>query len=164
MKKIEEGLHAYHANLAPAHTAAAAAAPAAARQVETPFAKIHHLAANSPAAEAGLLPGDHIKQFGPVNALNHDGLRKLAEVVAQSEGVRYHTRAIGATNKLIRCFRRNRYRSSSRARLPARPTRSTTASPSCPGHGPARASWAATSSRYDGLLRAETRPPDDAPP
>lgn len=112
MKKIEEGLHAYHANLAAVHAAAAAAAPAeaasaaaaaaaAARQPDTPFAKIHRLAANSPAAEAGLLAGDHIKRFGPVNALNHDGLKKLAEVVAQNEGVRYCTRRIDTTPETV---------------------------------------------------------------
>jgi 26S proteasome non-ATPase regulatory subunit 9 len=104
MKRIEAGLHAHHAALAASdqEDMAAAAAVAAAtprttsvlasgtsapEDIHTPFAKINSVAPNSPAAEAGMQKGDYIKKFGPVNALNHDKLKKLTELVAANEGV-----------------------------------------------------------------------------
>lgn len=99
MNKIEKGLHAHHAIIA----ASLAAAPssitppssvAAAQLIEAPFARVNTVAPGSPAADAGLQPGDYIKRFGSANILNHARLAKVAEVVGQSEGV-------SATKKLI---------------------------------------------------------------
>lgn len=93
MNKIEKGLHAHHATIA---ASLAAAAPssitppssvAAAQLIEAPFARVNTVAPGSPAADAGLQPGDHIKRFGSANVLNHARLAKVAEVVGQSEGV-----------------------------------------------------------------------------
>ncbi|KKA27812.1 hypothetical protein TD95_003913 [Thielaviopsis punctulata] len=49
------------------------------------FAKVNTVASGSPAAEAGLKPGDHIRAFGYVNASNHDGLARVAECVQGNE-------------------------------------------------------------------------------
>ncbi|KAA8894398.1 26S proteasome non-ATPase regulatory subunit 9 [Sphaerosporella brunnea] len=105
MKRIEAGLYAHHAALAASAqddttipTTATIIAPTAAaprttttsgasapEDVQTPFAKINSVAPNSPAAEAGLQKGDYIKKFGTVNALNHEKLKKLTELVAANE-------------------------------------------------------------------------------
>jgi 26S proteasome non-ATPase regulatory subunit 9 len=102
MKRIEAGLHAHHAVLQEDSSTTTAAAAAAAtprttavltsgttapEDIHTPFAKINSVAPNSPAAEAGMQKGDYIKKFGPVNALNHEKLKKLTELVAANEGV-----------------------------------------------------------------------------
>jgi 26S proteasome non-ATPase regulatory subunit 9 len=94
MKRIEAGLHSYHATLAdhpPTVTSPAAAteSSASSSNIRTPFAKINNVAAGSPAAEAGMEKGDYIKLFGPVNALNHEKLSKLSEVVSVHEGVSF---------------------------------------------------------------------------
>lgn len=92
MNQIEKGLHAHHAIIA----ASLVAAPppvtppspiAAAQSIEAPFARVNTVAPGSPAADAGLQPGDYIKRFGSANLLNHAKLTKVAEVVGQSEGV-----------------------------------------------------------------------------
>jgi 26S proteasome non-ATPase regulatory subunit 9 len=107
MKRIEAGLHAHHATLATSlpkdssssssSSSAAAITPSSAslpatgssapEDIRTPFAKINSVAPNSPAAEAGMQRGDYIKKFGSVNALNHDKLKKLTQLVAVNEGV-----------------------------------------------------------------------------
>lgn len=51
------------------------------------FAKVDTVSPGSPAEEAGLKSGDLIKQFGTVDESNNEKLRKVAEVVAQSEHV-----------------------------------------------------------------------------
>jgi 26S proteasome regulatory subunit N4 len=53
----------------------------------TPFAKVNTVASGSPAADSGLQIGDHITRFGSATWLNHDKLSKVAEIVAQNEGV-----------------------------------------------------------------------------
>ena len=58
---------------------------------ETPFASIDVISPQSPADVAGLKVGDKIVRFGIVNWLNHERLRKVAEVVSQNEGVRCNT-------------------------------------------------------------------------
>jgi 26S proteasome regulatory subunit N4 len=60
---------------------------ALAPQPETPFATIDNITAHSPAELAGLKIGDKIVRFGVVNWLNHERLRKVAQVVSQNEGV-----------------------------------------------------------------------------
>ena len=56
-------------------------------QSNTPFAKVDDVSASSPAADAGLKVGDRITRFGTVDWLNHENLRKVAEVVSQNQGV-----------------------------------------------------------------------------
>lgn len=94
MNKIEKGLHTYHATIvdpptvvSPSSVPTSSSAAAAAQLIEAPFARINTVAPGSPAAVAGLQPGDYIKRFGSANALNHAKLAKVAEVVRQSEGV-----------------------------------------------------------------------------
>ncbi|KAH6853745.1 hypothetical protein B0I37DRAFT_14435 [Chaetomium sp. MPI-CAGE-AT-0009] len=53
---------------------------------DQPFAKVNSVVDNSPAAAAGLQPGDLIRNFGYVNFENHDGLKKVAECVQGNEG------------------------------------------------------------------------------
>ena len=55
--------------------------------LEPAFAKVNTVVENSPAAAAGLRPGDLLRNFGYVNHSNHDGLRKVAECVQGNEGV-----------------------------------------------------------------------------
>jgi 26S proteasome non-ATPase regulatory subunit 9 len=55
--------------------------------LDQPFAKVNTVADNSPAAAAGLKPGDLIRNFGYVNFQNHDNLRKVGECVQGNEGV-----------------------------------------------------------------------------
>jgi len=57
------------------------------RTVETPFAKVNSVAEGSPAFTAGLKAGDSIRSFGEVNWMNHENLKKVAEVVQRNEGV-----------------------------------------------------------------------------
>lgn len=55
--------------------------------LETPFARVNSVVADSPADEAGLKAGDLIRNFGYVNRENHDRLRRVAECVQGNEGV-----------------------------------------------------------------------------
>ncbi|KFY31070.1 hypothetical protein V493_01434 [Pseudogymnoascus sp. VKM F-4281 (FW-2241)] len=57
--------------------------------LETPFARVNSVVADSPADEAGLKAGDLIRNFGYVNRENHDRLRRVAECVQGNEGFRY---------------------------------------------------------------------------
>jgi 26S proteasome non-ATPase regulatory subunit 9 len=94
MALIEKGLHAHHARMAEqAQNNPAAAsnvhtglAPAPA-PLEAPFAKVNSVVAGSPAEEAGLRVGDTITKFGWVDWTNHERLSRVAEAVAQNEGV-----------------------------------------------------------------------------
>ncbi|KEQ75922.1 26S proteasome non-ATPase regulatory subunit 9 [Aureobasidium namibiae CBS 147.97] len=108
MARIEKAMHAHWENAAAAPLpppSAVAARPsaqtteAAARSsrvaLEAPFAKVNSVVASSPAARAGLKPGDKITRFGDVDWMNHDKLSKVAQTVQQSEGV-------GITVKVIR--------------------------------------------------------------
>lgn len=99
MSKIEKQLHEHFASLVENadsdddQNSAAAAAPEPALRDYVPaaldetFAKVNTIASNSPAATAGLHPGDLIRNFGWVNQANHDGLKKVAECVQGNEGV-----------------------------------------------------------------------------
>lgn len=100
MARIEKAMHAHWENAAaappPVVAAAAAAQPStqnaeATRSsrvaLEAPFAKVNSVVASSPAATAGLKPGDKITRFGTVDWMNHDKLSKVAQTVQQSEGV-----------------------------------------------------------------------------
>jgi 26S proteasome non-ATPase regulatory subunit 9 len=55
----------------------------------TPFAKVNTVVSGSPAADSGLQIGDQITRFGSATWLNHDKLSKVAEIVAQNEGVSF---------------------------------------------------------------------------
>lgn len=89
MNKIEKGLHAHHATIAAslATTPPSPLASSSTQLIEVPFAKVNTVVPGSPAAEAGMRPGDLIKRFGTVNALNHSRLSRVAELVTQDEGV-----------------------------------------------------------------------------
>ena len=71
----------------PADPAGATGALAEPSGLGEPFAKVNSVVSNSPAATAGLQPGDLIRNFGYVNFANHDGLKKVAECVQGNEGV-----------------------------------------------------------------------------
>lgn len=102
MGKIEQEVHSYFANMpqdqagapvAPTQVGAAAVTnegeegPSSQNGlVETPFAKVNSVAAGSPAAQAGLKDGDRIRNFGGVNWMNHENLRKISDVVQNSQG------------------------------------------------------------------------------
>jgi 26S proteasome non-ATPase regulatory subunit 9 len=93
MTAIEKGLHEHHARLqeqaqngtaTSAHALASSSGPA---PIEAPFAKVNSVVAGSPAESAGLKVGDTLTKFGWVDWTNHDKLARLAQVVAQNEGV-----------------------------------------------------------------------------
>lgn len=89
LARIEAALHAYHASAAaeaPPSTHSTSAS-AGASSLEAPFAKVNSVVPGSPAEAAGLQAGDRILRFGTANWMNHDKLAKVAEVVAQNEGV-----------------------------------------------------------------------------
>lgn len=102
MTKIEKHLHEHFASLmengddneeqARGVDAAASAQEPALRDyvpatLDETFAKVNTVAPDSPAATAGMQPGDLIRNFGWVNKANHDGLKKVAECVQGNEGV-----------------------------------------------------------------------------
>lgn len=70
---------------APSRAGAAGASSSAA--VEPPFARVNTVVPRSPAAQAGLAPGDKVTKFGSVNWTNHERLGKVAQVVQQNENV-----------------------------------------------------------------------------
>lgn len=143
MSKVEKHLHEHFASLAeqngteddgPNTTEAAPTSqqdPASLRDyvpeaLDDPFAKVNTVAPSSPAATAGLQPGDLIRNFGWVNKSNHDDLKKVAECVQGNEGVGFlqiipnplHTWAYMPVlcvpaaeyfeaNLLILCYKRN---------------------------------------------------------
>jgi len=79
------------ARLVAAQSSSIPSRPAASRtanttDVPTPFASVDRVFADSPAFEAGVKVGDKIVQFGDANWLNHDNMRKVAEVVQRNEG------------------------------------------------------------------------------
>lgn len=106
MQRIEAGLHAHHAEYRASSavqssssssqpTNASSSLPSSFRThptqhdiLETPFAKVHTVAADSPAEQAGLRPGDKLRRFGDVTWMNHEKLSKVAEVVQRSQGRR----------------------------------------------------------------------------
>jgi 26S proteasome non-ATPase regulatory subunit 9 len=104
MAEIEKAVQDQFASLAAnpgSRPAAAAALPARHRgahaprdvttaEPETPFASIDEITPQSPADIAGLKVGDKIVKFGIVHWMNHERLRKVAEVVSQNEGVRHN--------------------------------------------------------------------------
>jgi len=96
MARIEKAMHEHWENAAAAPPPVAAAqSPAQTTEstrgsrvaLEAPFAKVNSVVAASPAASAGLKPGDKITRFGDVDWMNHDKLSKVAQTVQQSEGV-----------------------------------------------------------------------------
>ncbi|KAL2015328.1 hypothetical protein VTK56DRAFT_5790 [Thermocarpiscus australiensis] len=101
MGVIEKRLHEHFASLeddddsetaAPANTDASIPRDSIPETLDRPFAKVNTVVENSPAATAGLKPGDLIRNFGYVNYENHDGLKKVAECVQGNEGQSIHVK------------------------------------------------------------------------
>ncbi|KAL8680101.1 MAG: hypothetical protein Q9186_003685 [Xanthomendoza sp. 1 TL-2023] len=91
MSKIEDGLHAHHAQardipIAQSSISSSQLPTSPASSLEAPFAKVNSVVAGSPADDAGLKPGDVIRRFGDVDWINHEKLSKVAETVQRSEG------------------------------------------------------------------------------
>ncbi|KAK4158472.1 hypothetical protein C8A00DRAFT_10718 [Chaetomidium leptoderma] len=98
MALIEKRLHEHFASLEDGDdqttanaTATASSNPSILRDsvpetLDPPFAKVNTVVDNSPAATAGLQPGDLIRNFGYVTLENHDSLKKVAECVQGNEG------------------------------------------------------------------------------
>jgi 26S proteasome regulatory subunit N4 len=96
MNQIEKAVEAQFAALASGEAEPEAsflpARPATNRptmnnEVSTPFASVDQVTPSSPASLAGLQVGDKLVEFGEANWLNHDGMRKVAEVVQRNENV-----------------------------------------------------------------------------
>ncbi len=97
MNVIEKTVHEHFANLAKQPPGAvdssspqpSEARPLAARPalLDPAFAKVNSVVPGSPADSAGLKPGDEIRNFGYVNELNSDGLKRVADCVQGNEGV-----------------------------------------------------------------------------
>lgn len=95
MELIEKRLHEHFASLdenadettaAPANIGDTMRRDYVPETHDRPFAKVNTVVDNSPAATAGLQPGDLIRNFGYVSHRNHDELRKVAECVQGNEG------------------------------------------------------------------------------
>ncbi|GAB1310410.1 putative 26S proteasome regulatory subunit [Madurella fahalii] len=94
MAVIEKRLHEHFASLEdgdseamdPVNVDTSMPRDAVPETLEQPFAKVNTVVENSPAATAGLKPGDLIRNFGYVNHENHDSLKKVAECVQGNEG------------------------------------------------------------------------------
>ncbi|KAI9660742.1 MAG: putative 26S proteasome regulatory subunit [Alyxoria varia] len=99
MGQIEKGLEAHFANgaanspnVASTTSTSSSQQSVAPRSVsagtptENPFAKVNSVEPGSPAHQAGMRTGDRIQNFGDADWLNNDKLRKVAEIVGQSEG------------------------------------------------------------------------------
>ncbi|KAF2273399.1 26S proteasome non-ATPase regulatory subunit 9 [Westerdykella ornata] len=93
MSRIEVGLHEHHARLQAAEAQNTATAiptstsSTSAASLEPPFAKVNSVISGSPADSAGLRVGDTITKFGWVDWTNHNNLARVAEAVAQNEGL-----------------------------------------------------------------------------
>jgi 26S proteasome non-ATPase regulatory subunit 9 len=111
MAKVEVALHEQFAALeaqGSTNTAVPAAVPSPSIPIrpvadrsapsDIPFATIDEVTAGSPAATSGLQVGDEVIRFGAANHVNHDRLKKVAEVVTQNEGVSVLPRAWYQTN------------------------------------------------------------------
>ena len=111
MAKVEVALHEQFAALeaqGSTNTAAAATDPSPSIPIrpvadrsapsDIPFATVDEVTPGSPATTSGLQVGDEIARFGAANRVNHDSLKKVAEVVSQSEGVSVLPRAWYQTN------------------------------------------------------------------
>ncbi|XP_066993689.1 26S proteasome non-ATPase regulatory subunit 9 [Anabrus simplex] len=87
MKKIEQGLHALHANLKDecCEAASSCSESASARSTE-PIARVNFVSPNSPAAEAGILAEDFVVEFGSVNTSNLKSLQDIGTIVQHSVG------------------------------------------------------------------------------
>jgi len=99
MARIEVGLHSHHSDLASENSVPPQSATMTSSVSRTttsttaspisnsPFAKVNSVVVGSPAEDAGLRADDKILEFGSATWMNHEKLSKVAEVVAQNEGV-----------------------------------------------------------------------------
>ena len=113
LSKMEQALHEYHAEHRSTLSTAssnrnnptATPSPSSGSTnatdttlTETPFAKINTVAPGSPAEEAGLKPGDRVRRFGDVNWMNHENLRRVANVVQRHQGRRVEVKVVRDIN------------------------------------------------------------------
>jgi len=91
MAEIETALHQHHAEQSastappPPPATSSSSFASAVPVIEAVFAVVNSVAASSPAEQAGLKPGDKIKRFGSVGALNHDKLANVAMEMQRNE-------------------------------------------------------------------------------
>lgn len=109
MKLVEQHLHEHFASVDENETAttvlgsSSAGAPASELEdTQPPFAKVNTVAENSPAAAAGLQPGDEIQVFGYVNSSNHDNLKRVGECVQGNEGSNIFVKVSRSTGDVAR--------------------------------------------------------------
>lgn len=93
MKLIEEGLHTVHAqekHRIPqkiTEKMSTLESDASSTFLAAAFARISFVAADSPSAQAGLLVGDEVVEFGSVTQNNFTGIQNIANVVQHSIGL-----------------------------------------------------------------------------
>lgn len=93
MARVEEAVHTQFASNAAATSSTSSQANTQRNDItssntgEAAFARIDSVVPGSPAQTAGLRAGDRVQRFGDANWLNHEKLARVAQVVAQNEGV-----------------------------------------------------------------------------
>ncbi|KAK9370310.1 hypothetical protein V1509DRAFT_617394 [Lipomyces kononenkoae] len=87
MSRIETALYEHHARLKERGSISAGGSDFERKpeHVGIAFAVVNTVDQRSPAHEAGLIKGDKIIKFGPINAGNHQRLARLATVVQENE-------------------------------------------------------------------------------
>ncbi|KAG0235960.1 putative 26S proteasome regulatory subunit [Actinomortierella wolfii] len=85
MPKIEEALYKVHEAAREEKNKAGSATQGTQAESSTvapqPFARVNAVAPDSPASEGGLIRGDQILHFGPIDATNHNHLKALNDHV-----------------------------------------------------------------------------------
>lgn len=110
MAKVEKFLHEHFTNLdenaeEPALTSGTGfpvLPDSIPETLDEPFAKVEEVAQGGPADDAGLKPGDLVRNFGYVSHENHNNLREVAACVQTNEGGNIFvkvSRAVGVTDR-----------------------------------------------------------------
>ncbi|GLH03273.1 26S proteasome non-ATPase regulatory subunit 9, partial [Gryllus bimaculatus] len=85
MKEIENALHALHAQEQHVNGSSSSGVSTSFEHTE-PIGRINFVSPNSPAADAGVLEGDIVVEFGSVNASNFKSLQDIGNIVQHSVG------------------------------------------------------------------------------